>query len=588
MKRPNPTARSFSTSKTRLKTSSSLAQALRRVRNRLGARAALRAASASALVTGSILVVPTALSVWWQWIPPGISNPAPWLLAACLTPCALAAAAGLLVTASAEPLAAQLFDDHYNLEGAARSALAFAHKPSEQRSAFEQACLLRAQAQVKELKAYPVVPLHKSFWKTLAVYALLLGASAGTYGFSKATVPAPKHQAEHQGQGAASTRHWAKRQSAAAEVSRIAAAIDSQHSGSRPLADELKRLAREIAEGKRTEAEVLAALRRLELHAKSVQGLDAAQWSNLIEALSKQRWTQALGEAMKEGDLQALQQAAKERREQLSKTLSQQRAKLLRQLSRLHAELQQKTRQREERLLHRPKAKTPAKSRRDSQADEPLEQLRRRIERAQAALQANKNADAQAAMNDALRQLESLARKQRDREEALRAARKLEQLRQELLRAPQTPEAGNGHGSRQTAAVQSGNQRTQHLQNNSSRDQQSAEQGEGVRLRPQNAEGGEHSQTPGNPLLSREANAAAPSANGPVSQVQGQRGAGMSRRQVIATAASAGFSTMGYQKVHAEYEEYELRAAEDAELSGSDRFAIQRYFQLIRPPQGAP
>ena len=72
-------------------------------------------------------------------------------------------------------------------------------------------------------------------------------------------------------------------------------------------------------------------------------------------------------------------------------------------------------------------------------------------------------------------------------------------------------------------------------------------------------------------------------------QVAGQdTGQGASRSEVIEGAAERGFAGRGYTKVYREYHTVAEEALGKDEIPGGYRSYVRRYFQLIRPRDGAP
>ncbi len=74
---------------------------------------------------------------------------------------------------------------------------------------------------------------------------------------------------------------------------------------------------------------------------------------------------------------------------------------------------------------------------------------------------------------------------------------------------------------------------------------------------------------------------------GQSSQVEGQHGEGPSRSEVILGAADRGFATSGYQRVYTDYSDHAEEVLERDEVPAGYRFYVRRYFQLIRPREGA-
>lgn len=64
-------------------------------------------------------------------------------------------------------------------------------------------------------------------------------------------------------------------------------------------------------------------------------------------------------------------------------------------------------------------------------------------------------------------------------------------------------------------------------------------------------------------------------------------GQGGSRSEVILGAAERGFASRGYQRVFREYHTVAEEALDKDEIPGGYRFYVRRYFQLIRPRDGA-
>lgn len=64
-------------------------------------------------------------------------------------------------------------------------------------------------------------------------------------------------------------------------------------------------------------------------------------------------------------------------------------------------------------------------------------------------------------------------------------------------------------------------------------------------------------------------------------------GQGGSRSEVILGAAERGFASRGYQRVFREYHAVAEEALDKDEIPGGYRFYVRRYFQLIRPRDGA-
>lgn len=72
------------------------------------------------------------------------------------------------------------------------------------------------------------------------------------------------------------------------------------------------------------------------------------------------------------------------------------------------------------------------------------------------------------------------------------------------------------------------------------------------------------------------------------SRVQGQQSEGPSRSEVILGAANRGFVGQGYREVFTDYENHAEEVLERDEVPPGYRFYVRRYFQLIRPREGAP
>ncbi len=73
------------------------------------------------------------------------------------------------------------------------------------------------------------------------------------------------------------------------------------------------------------------------------------------------------------------------------------------------------------------------------------------------------------------------------------------------------------------------------------------------------------------------------------SRVEGtQSDEGPSRSEVIVGAAQRGFAGRDYEQVYTDYENHAEDVLERDEVPAGRRFYIRRYFQLIRPRDGAP
>ena len=72
------------------------------------------------------------------------------------------------------------------------------------------------------------------------------------------------------------------------------------------------------------------------------------------------------------------------------------------------------------------------------------------------------------------------------------------------------------------------------------------------------------------------------------SRVDGQHSEGPTRSEVILSAADRGFVGRGYQDVYTQYEDHAEEVLERDEVPPGYRFYVRRYFQLIRPREGAP
>ena len=63
---------------------------------------------------------------------------------------------------------------------------------------------------------------------------------------------------------------------------------------------------------------------------------------------------------------------------------------------------------------------------------------------------------------------------------------------------------------------------------------------------------------------------------------------GPTTSEVILSAADRGFVGEGYQDVYTNYENHAEEVLERDEVPPGYRFYVRRYFQLIRPREGAP
>lgn len=63
---------------------------------------------------------------------------------------------------------------------------------------------------------------------------------------------------------------------------------------------------------------------------------------------------------------------------------------------------------------------------------------------------------------------------------------------------------------------------------------------------------------------------------------------GPSRSEVILGAADRGFVGRGYRDVYTDYSDHAEEVLERDEVPPGYRFYVRRYFQLIRPRDGAP
>ncbi len=71
-------------------------------------------------------------------------------------------------------------------------------------------------------------------------------------------------------------------------------------------------------------------------------------------------------------------------------------------------------------------------------------------------------------------------------------------------------------------------------------------------------------------------------------RVEGEHsGDGPSRSEVILGAANRGFVGEGYRQVYTDYEDHAEEVLERDEVPPGYRFYVRRYFQLIRPREGA-
>lgn len=66
-------------------------------------------------------------------------------------------------------------------------------------------------------------------------------------------------------------------------------------------------------------------------------------------------------------------------------------------------------------------------------------------------------------------------------------------------------------------------------------------------------------------------------------QVEGRKGAGPTRSEVIEAAAERGFATEGYKDIHVEYEKVAEEVLEKEEIPPGYRFYVRKYFDMIRP-----
>ncbi len=71
------------------------------------------------------------------------------------------------------------------------------------------------------------------------------------------------------------------------------------------------------------------------------------------------------------------------------------------------------------------------------------------------------------------------------------------------------------------------------------------------------------------------------------SRVEGQQGEGPSRSEVILGAADRGFANSRYRQVYTDYSDHAEEVLERDEIPPGYRFYVRRYFQLIRPREGA-
>jgi hypothetical protein len=66
-------------------------------------------------------------------------------------------------------------------------------------------------------------------------------------------------------------------------------------------------------------------------------------------------------------------------------------------------------------------------------------------------------------------------------------------------------------------------------------------------------------------------------------QVQGREGKGESKSRVVYSAATKGFSSRSYRRVHQDYSEVVEEKMERQEVPAGKRRYVRRYFDLIRP-----
>jgi hypothetical protein len=70
-------------------------------------------------------------------------------------------------------------------------------------------------------------------------------------------------------------------------------------------------------------------------------------------------------------------------------------------------------------------------------------------------------------------------------------------------------------------------------------------------------------------------------------RVEGQQSDGPSRSEVILGAADRGFANAPYRRVFTDYSEHAEEILERDQVPPGYRFYVRRYFQLIRPREGA-
>jgi hypothetical protein len=70
-------------------------------------------------------------------------------------------------------------------------------------------------------------------------------------------------------------------------------------------------------------------------------------------------------------------------------------------------------------------------------------------------------------------------------------------------------------------------------------------------------------------------------------KVEGRKGDGQTKSEIIESAASGGFASQGYKDVFVEYEDVAEEVLESEQVPPGYRYYVRRYFDLIRPREAA-
>lgn len=475
--------------------------------------------------------------------------------------------------------AAGALDQTGGLEGRVRAAVAFTALPADERTPFMEAALRDAARHVSHASAARAAPISLPRAIFPALLALVVCLVVTPW-------PATRREA-----GPLEVVNEAPLLLSPDELTALRNAVSVSGAVEDPARAALAALLDDLAARRLTREVALTRVARITaaLNARRANERELATFQALSDALSTSRSASAVADALEERAAQLRDHRIdRNERTRLAQALDDARAREAERAQRASTSSER----REPSLLPRDEPTSPrADSSRTSDTERHLERLTRALAQAASALRGQD--DGQAA--DALEQTAKSLQK-REQDEATRRALSAETdlLRERLQRPPEDPARSERFERRARGA-----------------EDQAADGGpayEARALQPADGDGGADAQVTqatrmeipetrsrqverertslGGSAEHDATQLAAPTrTRGPLEdhRLEGARSSGPSRSQVIGRAASAGFASAPYREVYGDYRAHAEAVLERDQVPDALRYAVRRYFQLVRP-----